>query len=260
MQSASTVKRAAKAFFFVLIFGLPAASALASGGPPMITDDPGTPGDGNWEINIAAQTNRTVSSDNIDQLPLVDANYGYGDRIQLKFQMPFQFEDDADGSHRNGLNDALVGVKWRFYDAGENDWQISTYPQVQFGFPGSSPAHNNFAQPGTSYLLPLEFVRTFEGWDINFETGRWLRPAGQGDTWIGGFVLTKEVQKGFEVLAELHDEVAVQGTQSELILNFGARYDLSERYTLLFAAGHDLHNTLGEKNTLMTYVGLQLHL
>jgi hypothetical protein len=25
----------------------------AQGGPPMITDDPGTPGNGQWEINVA---------------------------------------------------------------------------------------------------------------------------------------------------------------------------------------------------------------
>src|SRR5215831_18405962 len=31
-----------------------ATSALAQGGPPMVTDDPGTPGDGHWEINIGS--------------------------------------------------------------------------------------------------------------------------------------------------------------------------------------------------------------
>ncbi|MBV8665260.1 MAG: hypothetical protein JO269_02140 [Burkholderiaceae bacterium] len=225
----------------------------------MITDDPGTPGDGNWEINIAALSNRTADA-KFYQLPLLDANYGVGDRIQLKFEMPWMVEHGDVGGSRDGLNDGLAGVKWRFYDAGENDWQISTYPQVQFCFPGSNPAQNGFADSGTSYLLPLEFVRTFEGWDLNFEVGRWLRPTSQGDTWIGGAVLTKVVQKGFEVIAELHDEVAVHATQNELIFNIGARYELSERYTLLFSAGHDLRNTLGEKNMLMTYVGLQLHL
>ena len=35
---------------FVLLF-VP-LSALAQGGPPMITDDPDTPGPGCWEINL----------------------------------------------------------------------------------------------------------------------------------------------------------------------------------------------------------------
>src|SRR5438445_482716 len=34
--------------------------ALAQGGPPMVTDDPETPGDGHWEINIGAIATRTV--------------------------------------------------------------------------------------------------------------------------------------------------------------------------------------------------------
>jgi hypothetical protein len=59
-------------------------------------------------------------------------------------------------------------------------------------------------------------------------------------------------------MAELHDEVAVHQSQDELILNFGARLDLSEHYTLLLSAGRDLHNTLSQTNTLLSYVGLQM--
>ena len=37
-----------------LVVTISFATALhAQGGPPMITDDPGTPGPGRWEINIA---------------------------------------------------------------------------------------------------------------------------------------------------------------------------------------------------------------
>ena len=38
------------ALFMVLVAG----SARAQGGPPLITDDPGTPGQRNWEINVGA--------------------------------------------------------------------------------------------------------------------------------------------------------------------------------------------------------------
>ncbi len=30
-----------------------ASNVLGQGGPPMITDDPGTPGNGKWENNVA---------------------------------------------------------------------------------------------------------------------------------------------------------------------------------------------------------------
>ena len=43
-------------FFFCVFLPL---RVLAQGGPPLITDDPGTPGDGHWEINIAEQSETT---------------------------------------------------------------------------------------------------------------------------------------------------------------------------------------------------------
>ncbi|HXA47219.1 MAG TPA: hypothetical protein VNW52_06295, partial [Burkholderiaceae bacterium] len=145
------------------------------------------------------------------------------------------------------------------YDAGENDWQISTYPQVEFEAPGSKASRNGLADRGTNYLLPLEFVRGFEDFDINFEFGRWFRQTQQTDSWVAGFVFTHEVRKGWEVMAELHDEAAVHQAQNELILNLGTRLDLSENYTLLLSAGRDIHNTFGATNTFLGYAGMQIH-
>jgi hypothetical protein len=251
-----------KTFLFLqTLFVIAAFYAIpvwATGGPPMITDDPGTPGDGHWEINIAALSNHADGSTTY-QLPLIDANYGVGDRIQLKFEMPWLVQNEEADTYRSAAGDGLAGIKWRFYDGGENAWQISTYPQVEFTFPGSNAPRNGLADDGTNYLLPLEFVRTFEGFDINFECGRWIRQERHDDSWIAGFVLTREIHKGFEVMAELHDEIAVHESQNELILNFGARLDLSERYTLLLSAGRDLHNTMGATNTFLSYAGLQMH-
>ncbi len=223
----------------------------------MITDDPGTPGDGHWEINIAALSSTTKDASTY-QLPLTDINYGVGDRAQLKFEMPWLFQEERTGTSRNGAGDALAGVKWRFYDAGDNAWQISTYPQILFGFPLLDPPNRTgLEDAGTSYLLPVEFEHGFEDFDINFELGRWFRPVQTGDSWIAGFVLTREVRKGLELIAEIHDEKTILSVQDELILNFGTRYDLSEKYTLLLSAGRDLRNSLNATNSLLTYVGLQ---
>lgn len=53
----------------------------------MITDDPFTPENGHRGNNIALQFTETASSKEID-IPAVDINYGYGDHIQLKIEMP----------------------------------------------------------------------------------------------------------------------------------------------------------------------------
>jgi hypothetical protein len=222
---------------------LHAGIAFASGGPPMITDDSGTPGDGHWEINIAELSSHADSA-TVYQLPLIDVNYGVGNRIQLKYEMPWLVQDQNGGNNHRAAGDGLAGIKWRFYDAGEDGWQISTYPQVEFSFRGSNAARNGLADHGANYLLPLEFVHGFDGYDINFEAGRWLRSGQQQNTWIA---------------AELHDESAVHGNQEELTLNLGTRLDLSEEYTLLFSVGHDLRHSFEPQNTVLTYAGLQLH-
>jgi hypothetical protein len=61
--------------------------SAAQGGPPMITDDPGTPGDGHWEINLAASARHSATTSE-GEVPLLDVNYGLGERIQLKYEVP----------------------------------------------------------------------------------------------------------------------------------------------------------------------------
>jgi hypothetical protein len=220
----------------------------------MITDDPATPGDGHWEINMASLVNRT-SPTSTYQLPLIDVNYGLGERIQLKVEMPWVLQDGA-SPRLKGFGNALAGVKWRFYDNGEEGWRISTYPQVAFS-PSTRSTQNGIASSGVAYLAPIEFLRQLGGDDINFELGRWFRPAEQIDSWIMGAVLTHEVRKGFELMLELHDEFAVHQARDQLILNVGSRWDLSDCYTILAALGRDLHNTLSEKDTFQSYLGVQ---
>jgi hypothetical protein len=230
--------------------------AGAQGGPPMLTDDPGTPGDGHWEINIA-----TLSDHSGDTwtyaLPMLDLNYGAGDRLQLKFELPWAIEHVDGHSRRSGAGNSLAGVKWRFYDAGEDGWQVSTYPQVRTRFPVSG---SPLADGGVAYLLPLEVQRKFADWGVNLEFGRWLRPPGEGDSWINGVAIGRDLSKNLELIGELHNEADVHSGRSALTLNFGARWRLSEHYTLLVSAGTDLHNSLEEESALLTYLGLQVNL
>jgi hypothetical protein len=232
-------------------------SVQAAGGPPMLTDDPGTPGDQHWEINIAALRERDAMSTTW-QLPLVDINYGVGDRLQLKAEMPWLLQNGAAENH-NGLGNFLLGVKWRFYDEGEAGLQVSSYPQLQFNLSNSS-LKQGLTEGGTGYLLPFEMVRGFGDVDVNLEFGRWFRPHSELDSWIGGVVLTYAISKGVEVMAELHTENAVHAGQSERIANLGLRYDVNANNTLLLSIGRDLHNDLSSPVSVMTYMGLQMRL
>src|SRR5215204_4515509 len=74
---------------------LSGSTAHAQGGPPLITDDPGTPGDGNWEVNLAVTYER-LRDERVVEAPLLDVNYGVGKRLQLKVEVPFLWQDDLE--------------------------------------------------------------------------------------------------------------------------------------------------------------------
>src|SRR5678815_1751491 len=103
-----TGRKVSLAAFSVL--ALVSSRVRGQGGPPMVTDDPGTPGNGHWEINVAA-TLESRPEERLFQAPLIDANYGLGDRIQLKVEIPWLVEN-ASASTVNGLGNALLGIKY----------------------------------------------------------------------------------------------------------------------------------------------------
>jgi hypothetical protein len=234
---------------FFLLLSLPNL-LRAQAGPPMVTDDPGTPGDGHYEINIAV-----LSDGHAYELPLIDFNYGVGDRVQLKLETPYEVETQP--SRRTGLGNGLAGVKWRFFDQGDDGWQISTYPQIQFVYPTSSSAKRGLAEPGTNLLLPVEIQRNVGGFEVGFETGRWLRQ-NDDDSWIVGLVVGKPLSERLETMAEIHDEESIGSSRRELLANVGARLKLSDTFVLLLSIGRDLHNSIDDTNNVISYLGLQI--
>lgn len=222
----------------------------AQAGPPMVTDDPGTPGDGHYEINIAA-----VSEGHVYELPLIDFNYGVGDRVQLKLETPY--EVDTQPSRRTGLGNGLAGVKWRFVDQGDDGWQISTYPQIQFVYPTSSSAKRGLAESGTNLFLPFEVQRQLGAFEVGVETGRWLRQ-NDNDSWVAGLVVGKPLSERVEAMVEIHDEELIGSPQRELLVNVGARLKLSDTFVMLVSLGRDLHNSIDDTNNVISYLALQV--
>ena len=120
-----------------------AAAAHAQGGPPFITDDPGTPGNRHWEINFGWVANHNPGQ-SYYEIPDIDLNYGWGDRIQLKYELPLAAATNANNSTGVDLGESFPGVKWRFYEhhrSGEPPtdanllFSLGTYPQVSINNP-----------------------------------------------------------------------------------------------------------------------------
>jgi len=236
--------------FLLLPIGL-----LAQGGPPFITDDPGTPEKGHWELNVAWTTERHPG-ETAHELPLFDLNYGLTERIQLKYEVAHLMLKETGASTERAVGNSEVGVKWRFLDDSASGWSASVYPQFEFRTPGSNAVDRGLAADETTLVLPLEIQREVDGWGVNAEVGA-LCPSKSDSGWIYGIVAAHEVNEHLEVGVELHGEGDSSLSRTQLCANVGVRVKLSPHFVLLASVGRELHNHFEERATLISYFAVQ---
>jgi hypothetical protein len=233
-------------------------SAFAQGGPPMQTDDPGTPGNNNWEINVANTMERS-KAENVYGAPILDINYGVGPRIQLKYQVSYLLQSNNDGPLESGLGKSLAGVKWRFYQSAKYQLNISTYPQLEFNNPTDS-VKRGLADPGTRFLLPFEITKNVKGVELNLELGTWF--SGQGtDGHLVGFAIGHQFTRSLELLAEVYKLTdKTPGTEFTTDYGFGGRYTLHKGVLFIFEGGHGFSGPPGQQPRFVGYFGLQFQI
>jgi hypothetical protein len=206
--------------------------AHGQGGPPLITDDPDTPGPGYWEINLAAQLERSRIEQRLEA-PLLDMNYGVGDRIQLKFEMPWVWLGNReDDTLTSGAGNATAGVKWRFLGREGTRVAWSVYPQIEFNTAHSSVAHG-IEDDGTVVDLPTELTFEIGKVEINGELGREFSSHGHGRS-VAGLSAEIAPKPRLELVGEVHDDAT---RTQDVIANIGVRPRLSRQTTLLAAIG-----------------------
>ena len=243
---------------FTLLFMLALGSrALGQAGPPLLTDDPETPGRNHWEINLATVITQTRDK-RLFAAPLIDANYGVGDRLQLKAELPWLIQQDRFGGRpKSGLGSTNLGVKWRFLDQDRQGISMSVYPQLEFRTSASS-VRKGLIEGGAELRLPIEVSREFGRLAIDGEFGYQIVQR-EKDELIYGFVVRRKANERLEFLGELHGESPRDLSQNRMVVNIGGRYDLSKKYSLLFSSGRSLHRSSTEQPSWIGYVGLQLH-
>jgi len=227
----------------------------AQGGPPMLTDDPGTPGSSSWEINVAYGQENTDQA-HVHSVPHVDVNYGLGERIQLKYETAWlRSAPTASGQSESGVDDSLLGLKWRFLDRERAGFDMSVYPQLQIENSGSSVARG-VAEPGPNLFLPVEVGLTVGRAKLVGEVGYQYFDARENE-WVIGLLSAFRLSEKRELLAELRGVGRGFLDQDDVILNVGLRQELGSRLRLAASVGTGL--THGEDTTSLTaYVGIQL--
>jgi len=228
--------------------------AHAQAGPPYITNDPGTPGNGNWEINLASMTS-TSGGVTAWQMPQIDINYGLGERIQLTYEVPYVVQSASGAPQVSGWSNAYPGIKWRFLDQGEGGWQMAIFPQYETA--GSASAQSKgIAEEGSRVLLPLEVARSFGPLDLDFEAGYYFAHRGSEER-ILGLVAGHRFTPRLELDAELYNDHAMGALPNFTTLDVGGRYRLGRGFLLLFMAGRSIANSSGEID-FMSYLGIQI--
>lgn len=230
-------------------------STHAQAGPPFLTNDPGTPGNANWEINLASMQTITRGAASY-QLPQIDLNFGVGDRVQLTYEIPYILQSSGGGRVESGWGNGYPGIKWRFVDQGEGGWQLSTFPQLETA--GSPSARDKgIAVPGPRYLLPLEISRAIGPVNVDVEVGFYVAGHGPKERTLG-LVVGRPLTDRLELDAEISDDRVYDGGPRATTLDIGGRYKLRPGIIALFMAGRGIDGAGGGQPQFVGYVGIQL--
>ena len=255
----------------VLISGFAASAGFAEdsepiemtvGSPPMISDDTGTPGPKSWEIN--AVFDAVLSKDSKSyEVPLLDINYGVGEKLQLKYEVPYVFNDNT-GEKAHGLSNSAFGVKYRFYDNEKNGLSLAVYPQIEFLTPGAKLAgareeggEGGVAEKGTTYVLPFLLTKEFSKFSV---TANVAGERSSEDTRIATFaslgVGTRLTDK-LAILLEVAGSDLNTTDEKRVLANLGFKFKLSDKHAVVLAAGRDIHAPVGSQKYYYATIAYQ---
>ena len=219
----------------------------------MITDDPGTPGNGHWENNIAIAFEHRPNETSWD-LPAIDLNYGVGEHIQLTLQGgPVLLKRNGHGLI-GGLGGTEAAVKWRFLDEEKSGFDVSMFPRVIFNITQSS-VRRDLAEDGTRFQIPFQVAKTFGRFHADAEFGPLAGTVGRSE-WIYGIVGGMDLAKTTMLMAELNGTSRMNFTRDVLIVNFGLRHQLTDARILIASIGHELRDP-DQARSFIGYLGVQ---
>lgn len=222
-------------------------------GPPIVTDDTGTPGPGKWEANIGFNMEKRRSKTEY-QIPVLDVNYGIGERIQLNYIVPWTALHIPEEGTKSGLGNSEIAIKWRFLDQDKRGIDISVYPRLIINNPSS--ADRGIVDKGTIFRLPFQMEKKIGIITVNPEVGYDFHQEGS-DQWIYGLALKYAEVKGLEMLAEIFGTTDNKFSNAETAVNIGLRKDVVENVSLHASIGTGLGSG-SDRIQLLSYAGFQL--
>lgn len=211
---------------------------MTVGSPPMRSEDSDTPGDGNWEVNLALGADWSRDGHRIE-FPVADVNYGLGERLQFTLETPYVFAHEAGdaglpSSSAHGVGDATVGMKYRFYDNEGRGVSMALYPQLRLHTPGA----NDDVSEGRAFILPLILVSEFETFSLTANAG--IEVADGEHRSFASLGAGRRLDDDWALMAEVAGTDLNATDERRVALNVGLRRKLSDTQSLSMAIGRDV--------------------
>jgi len=172
--------RAVPALALVASAGAPAVAQAAH---PFVTDDTGTQGAGNWQLELLGQRDRARSSADPGGGP-VEQNlrstlvnpvltYGITDTVDLALGLNYLrysvSENGAPAGSASGMSDTTLELKWRFYEA--SGLSLALKPGLQFA---TGDADRGLGTGRTSWGVNFIGTWSAEPWTV-MANAAWFR-------------------------------------------------------------------------------------
>jgi len=224
----------------------------ATGGPPMFTNDTGTPDKGHFELNFLSGAELSRDERRVEA-PHFDFNYGPTKDLQLSLEVPYVFRMVEGESTQSAWGDMIVGVKYRFFENEQSGLSLGVYPQLEFNV-GDAAVDRGIEDRGVGGFLPIIATQTLGRFSIGGEAGPIFRSRGTtGMEYgvVGGYKPSKRVG----LLAEIYGQSLRDLYDHEVFLNLVSRIalDKNKKRKLLLSVGR----TLAGAEKYVAQIGIQ---
>lgn len=218
-------------------------SSSAYANRPLVTDDAGTVGKGKGQVEIGAQTwhhkeavndATTNKSDGGEIAPVI--TIGLHDQMDLVATIPYQWRSlETNGtrvSRANGIGDAGLDLKWRFFD--HDGWGLALKPGISFPTGDES---QELGSGRTAYRLFFITSKELGSVACHVNLGYIRSENNTGDNqdlWHASLAAEYEVSKTFKIMGNIgatRNPTSGSGTHPAFALG-GLAYLLSERISV----------------------------
>jgi hypothetical protein len=219
--------------------------------PPLETDDPGVPDEGEYEINLLTEADFAADERTVDVLE-IDANYGivlksFGHDLptQLKLEFPVVARREHGSPYQMGLGTSAFGLKFNFYNDETRGVRVSVYPQIAFSIGGS--VDKGVAEPGQTLMLPLlvSHESKYVTMVANASISKTIHDPERDSTAELGFGIGRAFYRKLALMGDLRSSSSTN-FKSDRLLSAGAGFIYGVRKAIWYGkVGHSLFSDEG---------------